>query len=127
MSREPCPDDTITLFRPVGQKELDLIQASGYRRFPPRLPTQPIFYPVLNEHYATQIARGWNIKDAASGYADHVTRFCVRKTFLDRYTIQTVGSHVHQEYWIPAADLDDFNDSLVGLIEVIATFRESQK
>jgi hypothetical protein len=122
MSREPCPDDTITLYRPVGQKELDLIQASGYRRFPPRLPAQRIFYPVLNEQYATQIVRDWNTKDAASGYAGYVTRFCVRKAFLDRYVVQTVGSHIHQEYWIPAADLDEFNANLGGLIEVIAEF-----
>lgn len=35
------------LYRPVGAKELDLIAASGYREFPPRLPEQPIFYPVI--------------------------------------------------------------------------------
>ena len=42
---------SITLYRPVGQRELNLIAASGYRAFPPRLPEQPIFYPVLNEEY----------------------------------------------------------------------------
>ena len=122
MSREPCPKDSITLFRPVGQKELDLIQASSYRRFPPRLPAQSIFYPVLNEQYTTQIARDWNTKDTASGYVGYVTRFCVHKAFLDRYTVQTVGRHVHQEYWIPAADLDEFNDNIVGMMDVIAEF-----
>lgn len=122
MSRKTCPEDTTTLFRPVGQKELDLIQASGYRRFQPRLPAQPIFYPVLNEQYATQIARDWNTKDAASGYAGYVTRFCVCKAFIDRYTIQTVGGYIHQEYWIPAADLNEFNANLVDLIVVIAEF-----
>ena len=40
------------LYRPVGPKELALIAASGHREFPPRLPGQPIFYPVLNEEYA---------------------------------------------------------------------------
>jgi hypothetical protein len=49
-------DETITLYRPVGQKELDLIAQSGYRAFPPRLSGQPIFYPVLNEEYAREIA-----------------------------------------------------------------------
>jgi hypothetical protein len=66
-------DDAATLFRPVGQKELKLIQENGYRAFPPRLPTQPIFYPVLYEDYAVQIARDWNAKDAASRYRGYVT------------------------------------------------------
>ena len=45
------------LWRPVGQSELDLIRDSGWQAFPPRLEGQPIFYPVLNEGYAIQIAR----------------------------------------------------------------------
>jgi hypothetical protein len=59
-------DDTITLYRPVGPDELALIRDSGFHRFPPRLPQQPIFYPVLSESYATKIARDWNVK--ASGW-----------------------------------------------------------
>jgi hypothetical protein len=50
----------ITLYRPVGQKELDLIRELEYRAFPPRLPEQPIFYPVLNQEYAAQIRGGEN-------------------------------------------------------------------
>jgi hypothetical protein len=115
-------EGTITLYRPIGQKELDLVRASGYREFPPRLPTQPIFYPVLNEGYATQIARDWNTKDAASGYAGYVTRFQVQAAFLGAYPVKTVGGSVHQEYWIPAEDLPAFNENIVGLIEVIAEF-----
>lgn len=114
--------DSITLFRPVGQVELDLIAASGFRAFPPRLPHQPIFYPVLTEEYAVQIARDWNTRDAASGYVGHVTRFRVRADFLARYPLQSVGGDAHQEYWIPAAELDAFNAALIGPIEVIATF-----
>lgn len=110
----------IVLYRPVGQEELDLIKASGYREFPPRLPEQPIFYPVLNEEYATQIARDWNTKSGQRrGY---VTRFKVNADFLSRYDIQTVGGSTHQEYWITAEDLPEFNRSIVGLIEVIAEF-----
>ena len=112
-----------TLYRPVGQKELELIRESGWREFPPRLFWQPIFYPVLNEEYATQIARDWNTRDEASGYVGFVTRFQVRRAFLDRYEVHTVGSSEHQEYWIPAADLPEFNRNLVGPIEVIAEFR----
>lgn len=116
---------TVTLFRPVGQKELDLIHQSAYRAFPPRLPSQPIFYPVLTESYAVQIARDWNTKDAASGYRGYVTRFQVRATFLRAYSVHTVGSSAHQEYWIPAEDLLQFNANIVGTIEIIAEFSGS--
>jgi hypothetical protein len=118
-------DETTTLYRPIGQKELELIQANGWREFPPRLPHQPIFYPVLNEEYATQIARDWNTRDEASGFRGYVTRFRVRKAFLDAYEVQQVGGTVHVEYWIPADDLGCFNQNLVGLIEVIAEFHGS--
>jgi hypothetical protein len=117
------PETTsIILYRPVGQKELDLIQASGGTAFPPRLPFQPIFYPVLSEDYAIQIARDWNTRDAASDYVGYVTRFAVKADYLDRYAVQTVGSREHQEYWIPAEELAEFNANIVGKIEVIATF-----
>lgn len=113
--------DATILFRPVGQKELALIQESGYTAFPPRLPYQPIFYPVLNEEYATQIAGDWNARNGNTGY---VTRFQVRTEFLSRYEVHTVGSSIHQEYWIPAEDLGDFNRNIVGKIEVIAEFHD---
>jgi hypothetical protein len=116
-------EETTVLFRPVGQKEVDLIRGSGFRTFPPRLYFQPIFYPVLNEEYATGIARDWNTKDEASGYVGYVTRFRVRTDYLRRYDVQTVGSSICKEYWIPAEDLPEFNDNIVGLIEVIAEFR----
>ncbi len=114
--------DTVTLFRPVGLDELELIRASGFREFPPRLPGQPIFYPVLNEEYAAQIARDWNVRHARHGRG-FVTRFRVRARFLEGYEVQTVGGSVHQEYWIPAEDLPEFNRNIVGPIEVIAEFR----
>ena len=111
------------LFRPVGAAELRLIEESGWRAFPPRLAHQPIFYPVLNEDYAIQIARDWNAKDAASGYVGYVTRFSVRTAFLERYAVRTVGARVHQELWIPAEELEEMNANLVGRIEVTAEFR----
>jgi len=114
MSNQP-----IILYRPVGPKELSLIVAAGYREFPPRLPDQPIFYPVINEEYAVQIARDWNVKASGSGY---VTRFALNQEFASRYPVQTVGGSVHQELWIPAGDLPEFNRNIVGLIEVIAEF-----
>jgi len=113
--------NTVTLFRPVGPEELALIKESGWRAFPARLPGQPIFYPVLNEEYATQIASTWNVKDSGEGF---VTRFRVDAAFVARYPVQIVGSgSVHQELWVPAVELDAFNENIVGLIEVISEFR----
>src|ERR1043165_9596765 len=111
----PAAKETVTLFRPVGPKELALIRESGYRAFRPRLPEQPIFYPVLNEAYATQIARDWNVKSSGAGF---VTRFQVRAAYLARYPVQRVGCAIHEEYWIAAQDLDEFNANIVGPIEV---------
>ncbi|MGX5831958.1 ADP-ribosylation/crystallin J1 [Mesorhizobium sp. 43Arga] len=110
---------TITLWRPVGPRELKLIEASDMRAFPPRLPEQPIFYPVLSEAYAVQIARDWNVPASGAGF---VTRFAVLKSFLDGYRVEHAGSKSHQEYWIPAEDLVDFNRAIIGKIEVTATF-----
>jgi hypothetical protein len=113
----------ITLYRPVGESELELIRASSFRSFPPRRLEQPFFYPVLNEEYAVQIARDWNSRHEGSGYAGYVLRFLVRAEFLKNYEIHIVGSSAHQEYWIPAADVPKFNESIVGRIEVIHEFR----
>ena len=112
--------NTVTLWRPVGPKELHLMRESGMRAFPPRLPEQPIFYPVLSEAYATKIARDWNVPASGAGF---VTRFRVRRDFLDRYKVQQAGGREHLEYWIPADELADFNSAIVGEIEVIAEFR----
>ena len=111
---------TVTLYRPVGPKELALIETSGWRAFPPRLPEQPIFYPVLNEEYAIQIARDWNVKASGAGY---VTRFEVERPWVDRYEVQVVGHSGHRELWVPAEELEEFNARLVGPIEVLHEFR----
>ena len=118
-------DDTTQLFRPVGQNELELIQQSEFTAFPPRLPEQPIFYPVLNEEYATQIARDWNAKHGVAR-AGYVTRFSVRSAYLDKYEVRTVGGSVHQEYWIPAEELPEFNRNIVGRIEVVSEYRDER-
>lgn len=110
---------TTTLWRPIGPEELALIQASGMTAFPQRLPEQPIFYPVLNEGYAIQIARDWNVPASGSGF---VTRFEVQTSFLDAYDVQQAGGREHLEYWIPAEDLDGFNRAIQGPIEVIHSF-----
>jgi hypothetical protein len=111
--------ETVTLWRPVGPEELALIEQTGMREFPPRLPEQPIFYPVLTEEYAVRIARDWNVPASGSGF---VTRFRVRRDFLDEYAVQQVGGQVHLEYWIPAEDLPGLNAAIVGEIEVLRRY-----
>ncbi len=113
---------TVVLFRPTGPKELALVAASGYRAWPPRLPEQPIFYPVTNEQYAVEIARDWNVKSDGVGF---VTRFEVKAEFMARYPIQRVGGAHHTEWWVPAEDLEELNQNIVGTIEVIQEFRAS--
>jgi hypothetical protein len=113
--------DTVTLWRPTGPEELALVEASGWREWPPRLPGQPIFYPVLNEDHATTIARDWNVKQSSNGY---VTRFRVRRSFLDRYQVHQAGGRTILEYWIPAEDLAELNANIVGYIELVAEYQQ---
>jgi len=91
--------NTVVLFRPTGEAELALIRDSRWRAFPPRLPEQPIFYPVLDAEYAIQIARDWNTRGGGKGF---VVRFQVDRDYLSRFQVQTVGTRIHREYWIPA-------------------------
>ncbi len=112
--------ETVILYRPTGPEELKLVEESGYTRWPPRLPEQPIFYPVTNEAYAKEIAIDWNIKASGVGY---VTRFRVKKEFMDNYTVEQVGDSHHTEWWIPAEKLEKLNDNIVGVIEVIGEYR----
>ena len=112
-------EEAITLYRPTGPRELELVRESGFKRWPPRLPEQPIFYPVTNEAYARQIAEEWNVKESGAGY---VTRFLVKKSFMQKYAVEQVGGSKHTEWWIPAEDLEALNDNIVGLIEVIGEY-----
>ena len=112
-------DEVTVMYRPVGPKELELLQQADFKRWPPRLPDQPIFYPVTNEQYAAEIASDWNVRD--SGYGA-VTRFQVRTSFMSRYEVQCVGGSHHTEWWVPAEDLEDLNENIIGAIEVIREF-----
>jgi ribA/ribD-fused uncharacterized protein len=112
--------NTIILYRPVGSKELALIKQSGWKAFPPRLPEQPIFYPVLNEEYASKIAKEWNVPSSGSGF---VTKFEVEKDYVFNYEIQHVGSDDHNELWIPSEKLEEFNNHIIGKIRVIREFK----
>ena len=111
---------TTLLYRPVNQQELDLIAASDWKAFPSRLPEQPIFYPVLNEEYAAQISRDWNVPYYGVGY---VVRFAVDSTYLAQFAVENVGDAQHNELWVPAEQLAEFNQHIDGLIEVTAEFR----
>ncbi len=110
------------LFRPVNQAELDLIVKSNWNSFPPRLVGQPIFYPVLNEEYAEQITREWNVPSFGIG---HVLRFEIKDEYLTKFEVQKVGLDHHLEYWIPADELDEMNQNIIGKIELINTFKQN--
>ena len=110
------------LYRPVGVGELRLIAQSGFREFPPRLPDQPIFYPVLTLEYARRIARDWNTVDAQSGYAGFVTRFEIDAETAKRYPVQVAGGRSHEELWVPAEELQEFNAHIVGMVTVVEAF-----
>ena len=116
---EPADDQTVVMFRPTGPRELALVAESGFTRWPPRLPEQPIFYPVTNEEYAAEIAEKWNLPEKGEAY---VTRFLVLRSFADRYEVQKVGGENHTEWWIPAEHLEELNDNIVGKIEVIREY-----
>lgn len=98
-----------------------MIEGSGYAKYPPRLPEQPIFYPVLNEKYATEIAANWNVKynDDHRGY---VTRFEIDDEYFQQFEVHVVGGSYHQELWVPAKELAVFNGHIIGKIQVISEF-----
>ncbi|MDJ0727334.1 MAG: ADP-ribosylation/crystallin J1 [Prochloraceae cyanobacterium] len=108
------------LYRPVGLKQLELIAKSGFTAFPPRLPEQPIFYPVLNFEYAEKIAKNWNTK--TNTFAGFVTKFEVKDEYISNFKIHTVGSKICQELWIPAAELAEFNLHILGKITIESAY-----
>jgi hypothetical protein len=110
--------NTTTLYRPVNKAELDLIEASGWKRFPPRLPEQPIFYPVTNIEYARQITVEWNVPAYGIGY---VLAFDVNTDYLKKFNVENVGGAMHDELWIPAEELQEFNDNILGSICLLET------
>ena len=105
------------LYRPTGEKEKQLIEESGWKRFPPRLSGQPFFYPVLSKEHAIEIARDWNAMDEQSEFTGYVFEFDVDDEFIKKYDIQTVGASYHQELWVPSDELEEFNDHIIGTID----------
>ena len=105
------------LYRPVGLEELALIYDSGMKAFPARLPQQPIFYPVLQLDYARQTASDWNAK--SGGSAGYVTEFKVEDRYISGFEKHKVGGSQHQEFWIPAEQMEEFNKHIIGHIKVL--------
>lgn len=113
---------TIKLFRPVNKVELDLIQETGWKKFPPRLPEQPIFYPVTNQAYASQITTEWNLPSYKNGF---VTEFELPAEYLSKFNIEKVGLDHHTELWVPAEELEEFNSQIIGDIKVVEAYHAS--
>ena len=110
------------LYRPIGADELELIIDSGMKVYPPRLYWQPIFYPVLNFQYAVEIAEQWNMRDLESEGAGFVTSFEIPEEYFKTFQIQTVGLAYHQELWVPAEQLEEFNNKIINGIHIEKAF-----
>lgn len=108
------------LYRPVGLSEAVKILESKASAFPPRLPEQPIFYPVLTRDYAEQITQQWNVPSASAGYAGFVTEFHLEAKYASKFKAQVVGPSTARELWVSAEELDTFNRHLVGTICLIS-------
>ena len=113
---------TVTLWRPVGPAELQLIRHSGMKAFPPRLPEQPIFYPVTSIEYARRLAFEWNRTRDGGGF---VTEFEVLREYLAEHAPHVAGGVAMKEYWIPADQIGEFNEAIVGSIRVIESYAPS--
>ena len=115
-------DETHNIISARWEKELELVKKSAFKRFPPRLEWQPIFYPVMNKEYAEQIAKQWNTEDEFSGYAGHVLSFDLPEAFIQKYPVQNVGGEIHNELWVPANELEEFNNNIIGIIRIECSF-----
>ncbi len=110
------------LYRPVGYDELKLVYQLGMRKFPPRLPEQPIFYPVLNREYACQIAEKWNTQPSHPKQIGFVLEFEVDDQYVAKFSKQVVGGKMHEELWVSAEELEEFNTHIVDQIKVTDVF-----
>ena len=68
-----------------------------------------------------EIAEKWNVKDTAD-HKGYVTKFEVDDNYISQFEVQTVGRSYHQELWIPADELENFNQHIIGTIQVIGEF-----
>ena len=96
----------------------ELWSADPVKRLETPPDNNPASAPIVHL-WITVGARDWNVRDSGAGY---VTRFEVRKNFLDHYQVQDAGGQAHREYWIPADQVDAFNQAIVGQIEIVRSF-----
>lgn len=115
-------NELVILYKPMGLFETRLVLESDCKEFPPRLGGQPIFYPVLNECYAIQIALEWNTTEDKSGYSGFVSEFAINSNYFKEFEIKQVGDDLHKELWIPAAMLQEFNSNIENGITISKTF-----
>ncbi|NVJ13315.1 hypothetical protein [Myxococcus sp. AM010] len=108
---------TFTLYRPIGLKEAELILDSDCSAFPPRLPDQPIFYPVMNAEYARQIARDRDTPDAGSGHASSVTAFDVDTAYASRFPVRFTDAWYGPEYRGPDTTLGPLERQILALFK----------
>ncbi|MHC8947999.1 hypothetical protein [Sphingobacterium hungaricum] len=52
-----------------------------------------------------------------------MTKFAVKTSYLQKFKVENVGAEIHNELWVPAEELEEFNSNIVGLIEVTKEFR----
>ena len=74
------------------------------------------------EGYASEIASKWNTNDEFGNYLGFVTKFAVIEEEYLKYEVQTVGGERHKELWVPAEDLERFNSSIEGRIQIVNVF-----
>ena len=44
---------------------------------------------------------------------------------MDKYPIKTVGAKRHTEWWVPAEELEELNDNIIGEILIIGEYGNS--
>jgi hypothetical protein len=115
-------DQTTILYRPAGQEELDLVKKSGFKAFPPAVEAQPVLNFLESEEYATFIARQVDANKSSSGYIGYVLSVSVHTDFITQFAIRKEGSAIALEYEIPADRIIQFNENIVGMIELIAQY-----
>ena len=63
-----------------------------------------------------------DLEDEIEGYQTRLTRFEVEQSYVEQFVVQTVGGRIHQELWVPAEQLDEFNRHIISPITVEATY-----
>ena len=80
-----------------------------------------ILFPLgsLTKTEAREIAEKWNKRYPDSQYAGYVTSFEIDDGYISQFPVQTVGAGYHQELWIPAEELENFNRHIIGTIAIL--------